>query len=160
MEPTWRPDDREPTPEERRAAEAELQRELAEAPAEIVIANHAFGLFELAALHLSADPPQPGRRPGWPSTPSPPSSTGSVRRLGEAHQTFAEALAKLRMAFVQIQAAAQNRRRIRGRLASGAGRHRPAGPGLSPRAAGPGVSPRPGGRPPPSCRRGRRSLRS
>ena len=27
-------------------------------PVEVVVANHAFGLFELAALHLSLQPPQ------------------------------------------------------------------------------------------------------
>ena len=37
---------------------AELEAELAQAPVEVVIANHAFGLFQLAALHLSQQPPQ------------------------------------------------------------------------------------------------------
>ena len=37
---------------------AELREQLARTPAEVVIANHAFGLFELAALHLSLQPPQ------------------------------------------------------------------------------------------------------
>src|SRR5580704_18705108 len=40
------------------AAMTELQQQLAETPVELVIANHAFGLFELAALHLSLQPPQ------------------------------------------------------------------------------------------------------
>ena len=35
-----------------------LRDELARTPAEVVVANHAFGLFELAALHLSLQPPQ------------------------------------------------------------------------------------------------------
>src|SRR5438132_228893 len=35
----------------------ELREQLLAAPAEIIVANHAFGLFELAALHLSATPP-------------------------------------------------------------------------------------------------------
>ena len=37
---------------------AELREQLARTPAEVVVANHAFGLFELAALHLSLQPPQ------------------------------------------------------------------------------------------------------
>ena len=48
----------EPTPEEMQARLAELQEQLARTPAEVVVANHAFGLFELAALHLSLQPPQ------------------------------------------------------------------------------------------------------
>src|ERR1700722_1089606 len=40
------------------AALAELQDQLANTPVELVIANHAFGLFELAALHLSSNPPR------------------------------------------------------------------------------------------------------
>jgi len=36
----------------------ELREQLLAAPAEVVIANHAFGLFELAALHLSQQPPK------------------------------------------------------------------------------------------------------
>ena len=36
---------------------AETQQQLLAAPAEVVVANHAMGLFQLAALHLKqADP--------------------------------------------------------------------------------------------------------
>ena len=35
----------------------ELRRQLAEAPAEVVVANHCYGLFELAAVYLSQTPP-------------------------------------------------------------------------------------------------------
>ncbi len=44
--------------EELRAQMEELRDQLARTPAEVVVANHAFGLFELAALHLSLQPPQ------------------------------------------------------------------------------------------------------
>ena len=37
-------------------AVAETRRRLAEVPASVVVANHAMGLFELAAIHLSAEP--------------------------------------------------------------------------------------------------------
>src|SRR5580658_2817909 len=46
------------TDEEMRLQMEQLREELARTPAELVIANHAFGLFELAALHLSLQPPQ------------------------------------------------------------------------------------------------------
>jgi hypothetical protein len=54
-EPFGGPDDvdREPTAEELAA----LTRELASTPVAVVVANHAMGLFELAALHLSQQPP-------------------------------------------------------------------------------------------------------
>jgi len=35
----------------------ELRRQLAEAPPEVVVANHCYGLFELAAVYLSQSPP-------------------------------------------------------------------------------------------------------
>src|SRR5688500_2814314 len=46
--------------EEDEALAAEMEaamRQLAETPAAIVVANHAIGMFELARLHLSQDPP-------------------------------------------------------------------------------------------------------
>ena len=53
-------DNWEPTPEEARQAKEELDAmrdQLVQAPVELVIANHAMGLWELAALHLSHKPP-------------------------------------------------------------------------------------------------------
>src|ERR1700691_4900869 len=48
-----------PAAEEEVGAQMEqLREQLAATPAEVVVANHAFGLFELAALHLSLQPPQ------------------------------------------------------------------------------------------------------
>ena len=44
--------------EELQAQMEELRDQLARTPAEVVVANHAFGLFELAALHFSLQPPQ------------------------------------------------------------------------------------------------------
>src|SRR5438552_19104684 len=49
--------DREPTPEEFEAELAEVQRQLAETPARVVITNHCVGLFNLAALHLNQPEP-------------------------------------------------------------------------------------------------------
>src|SRR5579863_5815425 len=44
--------------EELHAEMAAVRDKLAHTPAEVIIDNHAFGMFELAALHLSLDPPQ------------------------------------------------------------------------------------------------------
>ena len=38
----------------------EARRRLADVPAAQVVANHAMGLFELAAIHLSQQPPDLG----------------------------------------------------------------------------------------------------
>ncbi len=47
-----------------RAEIDEVRRQLAQVPPEVVVANHAMGLYELAAIHLSQEPPNaPGRRP-------------------------------------------------------------------------------------------------
>ena len=35
----------------------DARRRLAEVPAEVVVTNHVMGLYELAAIHLSAEPP-------------------------------------------------------------------------------------------------------
>lgn len=96
--------DEELTPEEMQARMAALQAQLAETPASAVVANHCFGLFELAALHLSLAPPQ-----------LPEASLaidalaalveGLAGRLGEHEGQLKEALASLRLAFVQIRAA-------------------------------------------------------
>src|SRR3954454_25229466 len=51
------------SPEEREQALAmaqemdEVRRQLASVPAAVVVANHAMGLYELAAIHLSSQPP-------------------------------------------------------------------------------------------------------
>ena len=45
-------------PEELEAALAESRNRLGEAPADMVVANHAMGLYELAAIHLTAQPPR------------------------------------------------------------------------------------------------------
>src|SRR5579862_7801760 len=51
-------DSRPPSQAEMAQKMAELRDQLAQTPAEVVIANHAYGLFELAALHLSLEQPQ------------------------------------------------------------------------------------------------------
>ena len=81
-----------------------MQRELAEAPASIVVANHAFGLFELAALHLSLQPPNLDQA-ALAIDAMAAIVEGLAGRLEEAEPQLREALAQLRMAFVQIKSA-------------------------------------------------------
>jgi len=91
------------TPEDE-AAMAELQEQLARTPVELVIANHAFGLFELAALHLSLQPPQlPQARLAIDALGA--LVEGLAGQLGEYERQLVEGLAQLRMAYVQIRSA-------------------------------------------------------
>ncbi len=92
--------------EEARAQMEELRDQLARTPAEVVVANHAFGLFELAALHLSLQPAQLGEaRLAIDALGALVDGLGS--RLGEAAPELGDALAQLRMAYVQIHGAQQ-----------------------------------------------------
>lgn len=95
--PPGRPGDDEPTDEELR----EVARQLAAAPPEDVIANHCYGLFELAALHLSQQPPQ------LPQASMAIDAMallvdGLGERLGPRLPDLVEGLAQLRLAFVRI----------------------------------------------------------
>ena len=83
---------------------AELQRQLTETPAAVVIANHCFGMFELAALHLSVQPPNLAE--AQLAIDAMAAVVEGLRgRLGEPEAQLAEALSQLRLAFVQIRAA-------------------------------------------------------
>jgi len=83
---------------------AELRRHLSEAPAYTVVANHCFGLFELAALHLSLSPPKlDDARLAIDALAFLVEGLGP--RLGEAQQTLKDGLAQLRLAYVQINSA-------------------------------------------------------
>jgi hypothetical protein len=69
-----------------------------------VVANHAFGLFELAALHLSLDPPQLDQaRLAIDAFAALVEGLGE--RLGDHTKELGDGLAQLRMAYVQIHAA-------------------------------------------------------
>ena len=97
------PDDRTPPPDDEPDVEA-LRAQLAQTPVDVVVANHAFGLFELAALHLSVHPPQLEQaRLAIDAVAA--LVDGLSGRLGEAEPTLNEGLAQLRLAFVQIKAA-------------------------------------------------------
>lgn len=89
-----------------RAEMNRLRDELARTPAEVVVANHAFGLFELAALHLSLQPPQlPQSRLAIDALAALVDTLGD--RLGDALPQLSDGLSQLRMAYVQIHRASQ-----------------------------------------------------
>ena len=71
-------------------------------PAEIVVVNHAMGFFELAAINLSATPPR------LHDAALAIDALGCLieglgPRLGDDYATLADALANIRLAFVQIK---------------------------------------------------------
>jgi hypothetical protein len=88
--------------EDAQVAIDEARRRVAEVPAEVVITNHVMGLYELAAIHLSAD---------QPDLASAALAIDAVAclvdglgdRLGAEAVTMRDALANIRIAFVQIK---------------------------------------------------------
>ena len=95
------------SPEERAEAEAmvaemaQARQRVLEAPADMVVANHAMGLYELAAIHLSEEEPDlVAARLAIDAMGQ--LVEGLSGRLGEAEATLKDALAQLRMAFVQL----------------------------------------------------------
>lgn len=82
----------------------EVRRQLLEAPVEVVLANHAYGLFELAALHLSSKPPNLSQsRLAIDALGALVEGLGD--RLGQVEAPLKEALAQIRLAYVQISEA-------------------------------------------------------
>jgi hypothetical protein len=98
------------SPEEREQALAmaqemeQVRRELASVPAAVVVANHAMGLYELAAIHLSSDPPN-FKEAQLAIDAVTALVEGLEGRLGENEQTLRDALAQLRLAYVQLHSA-------------------------------------------------------
>jgi hypothetical protein len=96
-----------PLTEEQAAAQAEvdaMRAQLAHTPAEVVVANHCYGLFELAAIYLSQNPPQLFQArlaiDGLGAL-----LDGLRGRLGEAEPALLESLSQLRLAFVGLEGA-------------------------------------------------------
>ena len=83
----------------------------------VVIANHAMGIYELAAIHLTADAAEAGRGRRWPSTPWPPSSRASRAGSARPSPRCARRSAQLRAAYLEVP-----------RRADGVARGRPARP--------------------------------
>ena len=85
-----------------REALEESRRRLAEVPPEVVVVNHVMGLYELAAIHLGATPP------ALPQAALAIDAVGCLveglgERLGPDAATLRDALANIRLAFVQIK---------------------------------------------------------
>lgn len=96
------------SPEEREQAEqmiremAEARERLLAAPAGAVVANHAMGLYELAALHLTQQPPNFSE--AVVAIDAMGAVTGALAgRLGEAEATLNDALGQIRKAYVQLK---------------------------------------------------------
>jgi hypothetical protein len=83
----------------------EVRSQLANVPAAQVIANHAMGLFELGAIHLSQQPANLSEAV-LAIDAMATLVEGLAERLGDALPTLQAALAQIRMAFVQVKAAA------------------------------------------------------
>ena len=84
-----------------RAELDEVRRQLAQVPPEVVIANHAMGLYELAAIHLSQDPPS-AQAAALAIDAMGALVDGLAGRLGDAEPTLRDALSQLRLIFVQL----------------------------------------------------------
>ena len=65
------------------------------------MANHAYGLFELAAIHLSQQPPRLDQA-RLAVDALGVLVEGLAGRLGEAEPSLRDALMQIRLAFVQI----------------------------------------------------------
>ena len=83
----------------------EARRRLTEVPAEVVVANHVMGLYELAAIHLGAAPPDL-RQAALAIDAVACLVEGLGDRIGPDAATMRDALANIRLAFVQIKSAA------------------------------------------------------
>jgi len=92
------------TQAEAQAAVDAMRAQLADTPAEVVVANHCYGLFELAAIYLSQTPPMLFQARlaidalGF-------LLDGLRGRLGEAEPSLHESLSQLRLVFVRLEGA-------------------------------------------------------
>ena len=78
---------------------------LAEVPAQTVVINHVMGLYELAAIHLGSNPTRLGEA-SLAIDALGCLVEGLGERLGPDAPTLNVALSNIRLAFVQIKAAA------------------------------------------------------
>jgi hypothetical protein len=88
------------------AAREDARRRVAEAPPEVVVTNHVMGLYELAAIHLSADEPNlPAASLAIDAVAFLVEGLGD--RLGPDATALRDALANIRLAFVQVKSRVQ-----------------------------------------------------
>jgi hypothetical protein len=95
-------EDAAPMDPEMEARLDELRQQLADAPVEGIVAQMAYQLFEVGALHLSLQPPQ------LVKAQLAIDALGALveglgERLGEHVDPLREGLSQIRMAFVQIK---------------------------------------------------------
>jgi hypothetical protein len=102
--PTVGPDDTSGL-DDAEAALREARSRLGEIPIEVVVTNHVMGLYELAAIHLSANPARLAES-ALAIDAMACLVEGLGERLGPDAVTMAEALSNIRLAFVQIKSAA------------------------------------------------------
>ena len=96
----------EPDPAEVERAMAEELAAIRNTPAEFVVGNHAIQLFELARIHLTADPPKLADA-SVAIDAMAAIVEGLAGRLGDDEGTLADGLAQIRLAFVQLKAAVE-----------------------------------------------------
>jgi hypothetical protein len=99
--------------EERKRAEAlaselaEVRAQVAATPAEVIVTNHLMGFYELAAIHLSQQPPNLSA-----AALAIDAFTAVLERLrgrlGDAETTLRDALSQLQLAFVELQGRAEH----------------------------------------------------
>ena len=81
-----------------------MRQQLANTPAEVVMANHCYGIFELATIYLANTPPMLFEArlaiDGLGAL-----LNGLTGRLGESEPSLLEALSQLRLAFVRLDGA-------------------------------------------------------
>jgi hypothetical protein len=80
---------------------AEARQQIAETPASLIVANHVMGLYELAAIHLSNQPPKLGE------AAVAIDAMGAVLealpgRLGDNESVLRDAIQQLRLAYVEV----------------------------------------------------------
>ena len=82
----------------------ELREQLAATPVADILANHAVGLWQLAIVHLAPDPQTPPRLDEASLAIDAMAALveGLGHRLGEHEAPLRDALAQLRMAYVQV----------------------------------------------------------
>lgn len=84
----------------------ESRRQLLDAPAAMVVANHAMGLYELAAIHLGAESPDLVQaKIAIDAFAAILDAVGDD--MGDDGRTLQDALAQIQLAYVQIRAAAE-----------------------------------------------------
>ncbi|CAG4931029.1 unnamed protein product [Acidithrix sp. C25] len=87
--------------EEKKDETQELADQIRKADPAVIVANHCYGLFELAAIHLSDQPPNLiGASLAIDALAG--IVTSLEGRLGEYEPELTDALAQLRLAFIQM----------------------------------------------------------